>query len=172
MFSDPFVAVMAMLILCFFGILVMFVFVIRSLSSQAEEMRESFRKQQMFLADLESQFMEMSFTLRRLQEGAAPQEGNAGPGGGELPILRQDDELLSMLEAAAKKTQPGPGYDDHLLPPPAVARPLAEEYDPLTDPHLFEDSLLAPPRRPGVEARTKRGGGRAGRSPLSIKLDD
>ena len=55
MFQDPFTTGMVMLLLCFMGILLMFLYFIRSLSSQAAEMRESFRKQQLSLADIERQ---------------------------------------------------------------------------------------------------------------------
>lgn len=181
MFADPIVAVMAMLILCFSGMIIMFVFVVRSLSRQNEEMRESFRKQQMFLTDLERQFMDMSFLLRRMQESEQAGAGKEPPSS-EQPLLRQDDDLLAMLEAAAKKKQDSTlGFDDHLLPPPSVQRPLAEEYDPTTDPNLFEDSLLGGSgntryaAREGAGLDRKKSSAAAGRreqSSFSITLDD
>lgn len=136
MFADPVVASMTMLLLCFFGMIVMFVFLARTLSNQSGEMREAFRKQQIFLADLERQFMEMSFTLRKMQG----EEGAGGQIAGDATLLGRKDDLLSMLDAAAATKG---GLGDDLLPPPAVSRPLAEEYDPAKDPHLFEDPLLS-----------------------------
>lgn len=183
MFSDPMVAVMAMLILCFAGMLVMFIFTMRSLSSHAEEMRESFRKQQMFLADIEKQFMDLSFALRRVQEGGASPDSSARPVAGKasgLPIMREDDGLMNMLEAAARNTNDTERQRENgLLPSPSVSRPLAEEYDPAKDPHLFDDGILsgtspsaAPKGQTGrAPARTGMVGGR-GRSTLSLKLDD
>lgn len=183
MFSDPMVAVMAMLILCFTGMLVMFIFVVRSLSSHAEEMREAFRKQQMFLADLEKQFMDMSFAMRRMQErGVSPETGTrpapvktAEP----TPIVREEDGLMTLLEAAVRnKNDAERKVENGPLPSPSVSRPLVEEYDPAKDPHLFDDGFLpgtsqsASNSRQAVRSgRTGLVGGR-GRSALSIKLDD
>ena len=184
MFQDPLTTVMAMLLLCFMGILVMFLFFIRSLSSQAAEMRESFRKQQLSLADIERQLMDMSFTLRKLQGG----EGEAAPAdaassgltsqavqGGGLTSLRQED-LMSLLENASQRKGAPLRFDDQLLPPPSVSRPIAEEYDQTNDPHLFEDSLLPEPSYGSYRSRADRAraaGPPAKRgSSLSIKLDD
>ena len=184
MFQDPLTTVMAMLLLCFMGILVMFLFFIRSLSSQAAEMRESFRKQQLSLADIERQLMDMSFAQRKAQGSAAETiepglPAPSGPAGavrdsGNLTSMRQED-LMSLLEAASQQKGAPLRFDDQLLPPPASSRPIAEEYDPATDPHLFEDSLL--PDAAFGSYRTRADKARAGApgkrgSSLSIKLDD
>jgi hypothetical protein len=137
MFSDPLTAVMAMLILCFSGILVMFLFVIRSLVGQRAEMREAFRKQQLFLADLERQFMDLSFLLRNLQG----KENAKDFGPGETSLLREDDDLMSVLESSGRRKNPAPMYDDLQLAPSTRARTTVNDYDPATDPHLFEDSF-------------------------------
>lgn len=177
MFSDPATAVMAMIMLCFGGMIVMFVFIIRASAAHSDELREAFRKQQMVLADLERQVMEMSFALRRLtgaDDGQPPSGARQSKTGAasKLSAARQDDDLSSMLEAAS---QGGRKLDigDSLLPPPSVARPLSEEYDPATDPHLFEDSFGAKTSRQqrGGEGRVGTAGGK-GRAPLSIRLDD
>lgn len=138
MFSDPLVAVMAMLILCFSGILVMFIFLIRSLAGQRDEMRDSFRKQQMYMADLERQFLEMNFAFRKVQSGddPAPDLGGMKNSSQDMPLLREEDALVSMLESAARPQNAAPPYPDLRLSSEAAGG----EYDPATDPHLFEDS--------------------------------
>lgn len=177
MFSDPVTAVMAMIMLCFGGMIVMFVFIIRSGAAHSDELREAFRKQQMVLADLERQVMEMNFALRRL---SGADEGQASSGvrqaatgsASRLSAARAEDDLSSMLEAASKS---GRKLDlgDTLLTPPSVARPLSEEYDPVTDPHLFDDAFgsRTSRRQRGEEGRVGTAGGK-GRAPLSIRLDD
>ncbi len=172
MFQDPLTTVMAMLLLCFMGILVMFLFFVRSLSSQAAEMRESFRKQQLSLADIERQLMDLSFALRKLQGGDATPSEAAGTAG-NLTSMRQED-LMSLLETASQRKGAPLRFDDHLLPPPVTSRPIAEEYDPAKDPHLFEDSLLPDPAYGSYRPRTdKSKAASLGKRPsLSIKLDD
>ena len=175
MFQDPLTAVMAMLLLCFMGILVMFLFLIRSLASQAAEMREAFRKQQMSLADIERQLMDLSFALRKRQGGETGAEpGQAEQGGDSLTSMGQAD-LMSLLKAASQQKGGTLRFDDQLVPPTPASRPIAEEYDPSTDPHLFEDSLLPEADYTSYRSRAGRAGtGAVGRrgTPLSIKLDD
>lgn len=173
MFSDPNVAVMAMIMLCFAGMIIMFIFVIRVFSSQGAEMREAFRKQQMYLSDLERQVQEISFALRSAVEGEGSLKSVsslASPPAETLP--RSDQELMSMLDAATRN-KPGQTLDlgDALLSPPSVSRPLSEEYDPAKDPHLFEDSVLSQSGKGERPALRGTVGGK-GRPPLSITLDD
>jgi hypothetical protein len=159
MFSDPLVAVMAMLILCFSGILVMFLFVIRSLVGQRAEMREAFRKQQMFLADLERQFMEMSFVLRNIQaKEEAKDSGSGKKPSFETSLSREDDDLMSMLESSDRPKNPPPTYNDLLLPPSPKARATIDDYDPATDPHLFEDSFSSGEDSSSVSRASPRSG--------------
>lgn len=171
MFSDPLLAAMTMLLLFFVGVLVMFLFVIRSMSSFGEEMRESFRKQQMFLADLERQFMEMSFTLRRMQGEDSSSETVGKEEPADIPLLRRDDELLSMLEAAARKKPEYSGFDDQLLPPPVGVPPRTGEYEPNRERRLLEDELLGGTgdlRAPSGAAGTVRTGNAGRRAALSF----
>lgn len=172
MFQDPLTTVMAMLLLCFMGILVMFLFFVRSLSSQAAETRESFRKQQLSLADIERQLMDLNFALRKLQGGDAASSEVAGTAG-NLSSLRQED-LMALLETASQRKGAPLRFDDQLLPPPVTSRPIAEEYDPANDPHLFEDSLLPDPAYGSYRPRADRDKtASSGKRPsLSIKLDD
>ncbi len=156
MFSDPLVAVMAMLLLFFAGMVLIFTFFARSLSSLREELRESMRKQQMFLSDVEQQFMRIEYSLRLLLEGGeagkAPFVSKAAD---DIPLLRQEDPLLSMLENTARKGASLSGFDDQLLAPLSKSKAMARDYDPANDPGLFEDAFLADPGARG--ARSRRG---------------
>lgn len=154
MFSDPLVAVMTVLLLFFAGSVLMFLFLTRTLSAMREDFHETMRKQQIFLVDLEQQLMQISFSVRSLQGGekAATAGSSLSKNFGELPLLRQEDPLLSMLEANAKKNSTPPGFDDQLLPPIQNNSPFKGAYDPAEDAHLFEDAFLPGP-----------GGGRADR---------
>jgi hypothetical protein len=157
MFSDPLVAVMAVLMLFFAGMVVMVLFLARTITSLREDFHESMRKQQMYLSDVEQQLMQISFALRTLQEGG--DAGKAPPVQkplGETHLLRQEDPLFSMLEATARKKAASPGFEDQLLPPPPKGRPLMEEYDPANDPNLFDDAFLSLSDK--KTARLKRGG--------------
>ncbi|MDR1490592.1 MAG: hypothetical protein LBS65_08975 [Desulfovibrio sp.] len=143
MFADSFVATMAVQVLFFVGLLVMFFSLSRSISAQREEMREALRKQQLYLADIERQMMEINFVLRRLQ-GVETESAKAAGQGDGIPGLKSRDELLSILEkASGMGDAETPG--GIRLPPPVISRPLAEEYDPGNDPHLFDDPLLPQP---------------------------
>ena len=80
MLNDSLISLMIMLLLCFMGMLVMFLFVIRSQSTQAAVLREGFTRQQSTLADLEQQLMDMNFALRRLQKGSGLEDVPERPG--------------------------------------------------------------------------------------------
>jgi hypothetical protein len=157
MFSDPLVAVMAVLMLFFVGMVVMILFLARSIAALREDFHDSMRKQHMYLSDVEQQLMQISFALRTLQEGGdAAKASPVQKPLGDTPLLRQEDPLLSMLEATARKKAASPGFEDQLLPPSSKGRPLMEEYGPANDPNLFDDAFLS---FPGKKAdRLKRGG--------------
>lgn len=175
MFSDPVTAVMTMLMLCFGGMIIMFVFFVRSGAAYSEELREALRKQQMVLADLERQIMEMNFALRRLSGAedsrtasvTRPSSSAAG-----ADAVRSDGDLASMLAAAAKsgkKLELG----NEPAPSPSAARFAAAEYDPASDPDLFENFLGVQEDRAQRETKERPGmAGGGARAPLSIKLDD
>ena len=179
MFQDPFITLMTMLLLCFMGILMMFLFFIRSLASQEKEIHEAFRKQQLHLADIERQLMDVTFALRKLSEkddgasaGESPRVKTSQTDNENLTSLHQED-LMAMLEVAGRKKSGMPEFDDHLLPPPLASRPLVEEYDPARDPHLFEDALLPDPGYASPRSRFNKNKSTAGHgTPLSIRLDD
>ena len=156
MFSDPLVAVMAMLLLFFAGMVLMFAFFTRSLTALREDLRESMRKQQMFLSDVEQQFMRIEYRLRVLPEGGdAGKSPSALQKPDDISLLRQEDPLLSMLENTARKAASAPGFDDQLLSVPSRKNAPARDYDPANDPGLFEDAFLAAPGARG--GRSKRG---------------
>lgn len=160
MFSDPMVAVMTMLLLFFIGMVLMFLFMVRILSSHKEDFRESLRKQQILLADMERQLREIGFSLRGPQEGGDAVKNAAGMrSSADSHLLSQDENLLSRLEAVRKKKSAEPGFDDLLLPPKQKNRSFSEEYDPANDPNLFEDPFLSTPSSPPGRRpdRLKRG---------------
>ncbi len=65
MFENSLISLMLMLLLCFAGMLVMFLFIIKSLSTQIAVLREGFRRQEAAFADMERQVMEITFALRQ-----------------------------------------------------------------------------------------------------------
>jgi hypothetical protein len=92
---------MAMLLLCFVGMMVMFIFVIRSLASQSDESREAFRKQHLFLADLERQIMDLRIAVNA-RLSLEEEEGEGSEDDAPLSLLTKDDPLLAMLDAASQ----------------------------------------------------------------------
>lgn len=102
MFSNPLVALMVMLMLCFAGMLIMFLFVIRFLNTLAQTVREQNRRQQALLTDIENTVMEMNFSLQRLLEKPR--------GKGNSNSLSQQDaevdltELMETLSARKDET--------------------------------------------------------------------
>ena len=93
MFHDSMVALMVMLLLCFFGMLVMFLFVIRSHSVMTATLKEGHRQQQLALSDIERQLMDISFQFR---------EGR-GRGATTPP-----EDLASLLENIGKANLAAP----------------------------------------------------------------
>lgn len=179
MFSDPVTAVMTMIMLCFGGMIIMFVFFVRSGAVYSEELREALRKQQMVLADLERQIMEMNFALRRLSGAedsrtasvTRPSSSAASSAAG-ADAVRSDGELASMLDAATKsgkKLELGSAP----APSPSASRSSAAEYDPASDPNLFENFFGVQEDRAQRDTKGRPGmAGRGANAPLSIKLDD
>ncbi|MDR1685546.1 MAG: hypothetical protein LBR82_03735 [Desulfovibrio sp.] len=144
MFTDPLATTMAIQMLFFVGLVVVFFFLSRAISSQGEETREALRKQQMYLADLERQLMDMSFLLRRRQ-GGEDTGSHAEPG-------RTRDALSPAGQKGGLPHTPlgTPGSrasDDLLLPPPLPARTSTDNYDPEKDPFLFDDGFGPPSGR-------------------------
>ncbi|MDR2605642.1 MAG: hypothetical protein LBC55_09915 [Desulfovibrio sp.] len=144
MFTDPLATTMAMQMLFFVGLVVVFFFLARAVSAQGEETREALRKQQMYLADLERQLMDMSFLLRR------------GQGGEEAVPAAEPGRARDALSPAGQKgglpplppRKPGAAAsDDLLLPPPPMKRAPTDDYDPEKDPFLFDDGFGPPSGR-------------------------
>jgi hypothetical protein len=150
MFQDPLTAVMAMLLLCFVGMMVMFIFVIRSLASQSDETREAFRKQQLFLADLERQIMDLRIAVNARLGLEEDEEGEEGEDEGAGALLAKDDPLLAMLDAASK------AQASHLAAGMQAARGQEAGQAPRgqeppapfpTTPDLFPDAFGAPKKQ-------------------------
>jgi hypothetical protein len=142
-----------MLLLSFAGMLVMFIFVIRSQSSQTAVLREWFRQQKTILTDVEQQMMNIHFTLRQIQlkKGEAPENKT------NVSLPPEDlRDLFSPLPGGVQGRDAGP--------PPAEAGPersypSAAGLDPV-DPGL--DDFLSLPK----PSSRKRGG----RGPLDLDL--
>jgi hypothetical protein len=150
MFTDPLATTMAMQILFFVGLVVVFFFLARAISAQGEETREALRKQQMYLADLERRLMDMSFLLRVRQ------------GGDDVHPATEPGRTRDALSPAGKKDgllpmSPGKSgsgaSDDLLLPPPLPTRASTDNYDPEKDPFLFDDGFGPPSGRDAYDRR-------------------
>lgn len=103
------VALMLMLLLCFIGMLVMFLFVIRSNTVLSDSIKEATRQQRQTLNDIERQLLELSFTVNKVEvkEVCSQYEEFSGfpPVGGQTsldPSLNQAD-LPSPSQAPKKR---------------------------------------------------------------------
>lgn len=67
MLENSITALMLMLLLCFIGMLVMFLFVIRSNTLLSESIKEAMRQQRQALHDIERQLLELSFTVNKAE---------------------------------------------------------------------------------------------------------
>lgn len=67
MTGNSMIALMLMLLLCFIGMLVMFLFVIRSNTILSDTLKESIRQQRQALHDIERQLLELSFTVNKAE---------------------------------------------------------------------------------------------------------
>ena len=127
MFNDSLISLMIMLLLCFMGMLVMFLFVIRSLSVQTASLREGFARQQSTLADLEQQIMDMNFALRRMQKNSGFE--GVPEGAGALNVSAPGAApAMSRPEAPAVSAAPKPQISAAQAPL-AVAAPGAASGD-------------------------------------------
>ena len=99
MFTDPLVSLMVMLMLCFVGTLVMFLFVIRALASHTAAMREQVARQMSVLGDLEHQLMDMSFVLRKMKSSDADEAKEPAVRGNDVAVL------LGAISAAAARSE-------------------------------------------------------------------
>ena len=145
MFQDPSTAVITMLFLYFAGMLVMFVFIIRSLASQGEERRASFRKQQLMLGDLERHLIDMKVMLRRLSPGSADdmEEGLANT---LLPSLKHEEQLEAIMGTVSLGKKEGEGKTRTQEKEKADTRQAVKSF---ALPHL------SPDRRKLVKAKAK-----------------
>lgn len=66
MFSDPFAAVMALIILNFAGVLLMFVFGLRSFDAQQKTLKEIRNQISIDAADLDQRLREIEYALRKI----------------------------------------------------------------------------------------------------------
>ncbi|MDL2266944.1 hypothetical protein LJC46_03030 [Desulfovibrio sp. OttesenSCG-928-G15] len=140
MFADPTVALMTMLILFFIGMMCMFFIVMRTIGTHKTEMRESFRKQQQVLADIEGQLMDMSFSLRSASELKEAAKPAPLPPKNPLPFLDEGDSILSLLDAPLTPMEAAnppplpepslPNFEDRLFTrPPVAGRTILDDFD-------------------------------------------
>ena len=119
MFSDSFSAIMALVIMNFAGMLIMFLFMLRSLDATQKNIAELQAKMQMRLVDIEQRMAELSFVMQNLAfmptKSAAPTDRSW-----ITPSPRQesgsplvDDTLQQMLESLP----PGQPFPDHTPAP-------------------------------------------------------
>lgn len=106
MFEDPMISLRVMILLCFMGMLVMFLFVIRSLAAQTAALKDSFTRQQSAMADMEQQIMDMNFVVRQMSKGTSPAAGTAEQTGQSLNIPANLDELFNTSESAKTPEPP------------------------------------------------------------------
>ncbi|MDR2160711.1 MAG: hypothetical protein LBO77_00990 [Desulfovibrio sp.] len=159
MFDDALVSLMVMLLLSFAGMLIMFLFILRSQSSQSAMLREWFRQHHSALAEVEQQLMNLHFTLRQLQQKkTAPQEQRADlpPPSGDLrdlfgPLPEEKEGGDQGLRETRKETAPERDY----------SYPSAAGLDPVQGNFL---DLPLPPAG-------KKDGGKPVPPELEIKLD-
>jgi hypothetical protein len=167
MFDDPQISLMIMLLLCFLGMLVMFLFVIRSLSSQAATLREGFNRQQSTLADMEQQLMDMNFALRRPQKEADSAIGQVRTEQAPIPddLRELFDSGLGVIPAgnSAMKIDEPVGVSGLDLSTKNYSYPSAAGLDQ-PDEDLLNISL-------GMEPGTGSKSGGKGSSGLNLKLD-
>jgi hypothetical protein len=97
MFADPFSNLMLVMLLFFCGLLIMFIFMMRSLDNNWRNQEETRRQMDLSLSDLERKVDELLYIAR--QEGG-PRDVSASPPG-DFPA---EDKLASAGAAAASAT--------------------------------------------------------------------
>jgi|GEM_PF-2697662 len=141
MFHDSMVALMVMLLLCFLGMLVMFLFVLRSHSVMTTSMKEGQRQQQLAFSDIERQIMDLSFQLResRGSSTAAPEDLSAlleNIGNSSLMPSRGNEPSPLAGFAQATPASHSSGYAPAAYAAREAARVVAGSEDSLTLPSL------------------------------------
>ena len=97
MFEDSMITLMVMLLLCFVGMLIMFLFVIRSNTAIEASLKEMTRQVQAHLADIERQLMEINYANRSQ---------------GKTTSASVDDDISSLLGSIGDKNSALRGTHD------------------------------------------------------------
>ena len=114
MFSDPLVALMLMVMLCFIGMLVMFLFVIRATTNHSHGLRESERRVSLALSEIERQLLDLSYALRQRETGGKTGGSSSSD---SIPGLETDADLGALLaNISSEDVAQGPMADQHLIP--------------------------------------------------------
>ncbi len=170
MFNDPMISLMFMLLLCFLGMLVMFLYVVRALGAQNAFLREGLARQQKSLDDHERHLMELVFLMRG--KAAAP-TGKNGAGESAPRPARAAESPAPRGEPSADISASGfrQGAAVSARPAPAKARSPEEEellaflddaasVSPLAGGRAL--GLAGPARRASPASGLSLGGGRGG----------
>lgn len=107
MFDDPSVSVLAMIFLCFIGMVIMFICIVRAQAAQLAYLKETQQQQLAMLADVEKHIMDLSFSLRTYQASEASSPTPKDSSG--IPPVTSDAELSSLLadlSQARQRTSP------------------------------------------------------------------
>lgn len=107
------VALMLMLLLCFIGMLVMFLFVIRSNTVLSDSIKEATRQQRQTLNDIERQLLELSFTVNKV----------------EVKEVCSQYEEFSGFPPVSGQTSLDPSLNQADLPSPGQAPKKCEDLD-------------------------------------------
>ncbi len=166
MFEDSMVALMFMQFLSFAGILVMFLFIIRSLGAHTTALQEQNRQTQAALADLERQLMDATFQLKLLTKPGTEKRPEAPFDGGttDLRVLLDAVNEQSSQRIARQVSVANIHIDpqDDLLNPHA---PSPKQPTSTVDVNLHDNSL-PDLQFAGSPQRTRAHGG------LALRLDE
>ncbi len=102
MFADPFTAIMALVVLNFAGMLVLFLFILRSLDAVQRAVHEARGSLQLRIADTEHQLNDLAAAIREL---SGSKENSSA-----IPAETQAD-LGAMLEQGVPKLRRQDGFD-------------------------------------------------------------
>lgn len=115
MFADPVSNVMLIILLFFAGLVVMFVFILRSLELALQNQEETRRQLSISLSDLERKVAELTFAMREkglIELEYAPDHECQSPEQPAPPVRRQGlDDLGSLFDKFSGRGAASPDRD-------------------------------------------------------------